>query len=532
MEEANRRSAVVAELLGEVSKHCLLDGKDVCSLLSTSKLINDALKETCSSCADVRLIVDVSTAAEQLRTFSLWLSDYGCLVHSIQIEYSEDVEGTDGQLVKAVLEASLPLAFRLASRSSKSFCLCELSSSVFFNPAVLQDLPAGSLTSLKLTPPELDDDVVPLNNPSCYRALASLTGLRRLVIEEAAEAQDLPVGYIAATSSLLQLTYLQLQGADAASLSRLPSSLLELNLRLKAAAADDAEGLSAPSLLDLKHLSKLTGLTVLEALDAASTFPTSLLQINTVASPGTLQALKPLRSLSRLHVSTPMGLATPPVSTLALITRLTTVTHLNLSCSSRAIHNSLPLWSQFQNLRALSLLDYERSDGQGFITPALVAGLGAAAALTSLRIGGNQMENQTAAMGSLCGSIAGLRGLQDLSINGLALRVSALSLSRLTQLKQLSLRWCRVPDMVVTALGCSLKQLCRLNLSDNTDLTDGCMPVLGQLTTLTYLGMWGLYRVTETGLMQLTGLRRLQELDMDPMLPKGLSRALPGLRAG
>ena len=182
----------------------------------------------------------------------------------------------------------------------------------------------------------------------------------------------------------------------------------------------------------------------------------------------------------------------------------------------------------------------DAGDVQDYITPALVGGLGAAAALTSLTIEGGLMQAQwqqgQAAVESLCNAIAALKGLQYLTIR-LPLGVSALSLSRLTQLKQLSLQYCGLPDMVVTALGCSLKQLRKLRLRGNDDLTDGCMPALGQLTALTLLGIGGyvtMGHVTEGGLMQLTGLRHLQELDIiDPeFIPEGLVLALPWLRPG
>ena len=249
------------------------------------------------------------------------------------------------QLAKAFFEASLSLAFRLASKSPRPVCLCEFSSEVFINPFVLQDLPAGSLTSSKLMSPDLEDDIERLNNPSCLGPLASLTSLRRLVISMpySYPAHCLPVGYIAAISSLLHLTYLELDGAETDCLSQLPSNLLELDLFLKAAAAEG--GVQRGHILDLKHLSKLTSLTIIQPLDTASCFPPSLRRISTVACLGTLQALTRLRSLSQLVLGTMREI--PTVSTFALLTGLTSVTDLQLSCYSRAnIHNSVAVWSQ------------------------------------------------------------------------------------------------------------------------------------------------------------------------------------------
>jgi hypothetical protein len=490
-------------------------------------------------------------AAQQLRTFGLWLGDYGHLLHGIGIggatsqEYGYDIVNT----VNVAIEASLPLALRLASRSVRPFCLQEFSSEIFLNPSVLQDLPASSLTSLKLTPPELGDDISALDDPSCARALGSLTGLRRLVIEGADEAQDLPVVYLTAISSLTQLTYLSLERADPLSLSQVPASLVQLVVTLKA----PAERLETP-VLDLRHLSRLTSITVLQALDAASSFPSSLSRVATVASLGTLQSMKHLPSLSHLHVSSPTWLDNPTQPVFNVLTQLTAVPHLELDLTSGA---SFPFFArvcaQCHNLRNLRLSDYRLNrrvdDVEVLMTPGLLDGLTGATALTSLTIEGmctgldpqvRERLSQEAAVRRLCDKLAMLGTLRSLHVRNLGLGASAVSLSRLALLTELSLSNCAIPDMVATAVGCSLKHLCKLSLGSNCNMADGCMPALGQLTGLTMLALNSncsqnsARGITGVGLMQLTGLTRLQQLytDLsrrDSQIPEDLLLALPHL---
>jgi hypothetical protein len=541
----------VTELVIEVLKHCPFQGRDICSLLSTAKFINSAVKEACSGCADVYIYLDTD-AAQQLRTFGLWLSDYGHLLRSIGIDcVTSQREGCE--LVKVAIEASLLLALRLASRSVQPFCLQSFSSGVFFNPSVLQDLPASSLTSLQLTPPELGADISALDDPCCARALASLTGLKELVLEGADEAQDLPVVYLTAISSLSQLTYLSLEGADPLSLSLVPASLAQLNVTLKAAPAEGSETQTPPPVLDLSHLSRLTSMTIMEALDAASSFPPSLSHIVTVASSGTLQSLKHLPNIGYLDVSSPPWLDDPTQPVFNVLTQLTTVSHLKLDLSSGA---SFPCFArvcaQCRNLSELRLTDYRPNTTADYVevlmTPGLLDGLTGATALTSLELEGRyglaelQRQSQQAALGMLCDKLAMMGSLLSLDVCGLGLGPSAVSLSRLTLLTELSLANCAIPDMVATAVGCSLKHLCKLNLMDNSSLTDGCMPALGQLTGLTFLSLdsstnGGRTGVTGVGLIQLTGLRRLRHLGTSyraisrEVLPKELLLALPRLNA-
>ena len=46
-----------------------------------------------------------------------------------------------------------------------------------------------------------------------------------------------------------------------------------------------------------------------------------------------------------------------------------------------------------------------------------------------------------------------------------------------------------ISDMVAVGIGCNMKQVVRLQLRGNTDLTDACTPALAQLTNLVNLDL-------------------------------------------
>jgi hypothetical protein len=99
------------------------------------------------------------------------------------------------------------------------------------------------------------------------------------------------------------------------------------------------------------------------------------------------------------------------------------------------------------------------------------------------------------------------------------LSADALALTALTQLTRLVLANAKngVGTAVATALACSLQQLqsldlgyCYLNLGGAEGLA--CLEEIGRLTQLTRLRLSGNQGLTQHGLMQLTGLSRLEQL--------------------
>ena len=92
---------------------------------------------------------------------------------------------------------------------------------------------------------------------------------------------------------------------------------------------------------------------------------------------------------------------------------------------------------------------------------------------------------------------------------------AALPLMRLTSLQVLKLYFTGISDMVAVGIGCNMKQLVRLQLTGNDDLTDACTPALAQLTNLVRLDLCYVDKITDAGLLQLTTLVQLENLEMD-----------------
>jgi hypothetical protein len=93
----------------------------------------------------------------------------------------------------------------------------------------------------------------------------------------------------------------------------------------------------------------------------------------------------------------------------------------------------------------------------------------------------------------------------------------ALALSALTNLTRLNLSGMRagVGDLAASALACSLKQLRHLDLTDCNLGSLACVPPMAQLVHLTQLQLCGNVEVTQQGLMLLTKLSNLQQLEFE-----------------
>jgi hypothetical protein len=118
---------------------------------------------------------------------------------------------------------------------------------------------------------------------------------------------------------------------------------------------------------------------------------------------------------------------------------------------------------------------------------------------------------------AVCASLAGLPNLRDLTISVPSYMVpgDALALSALTALTRLDLSGAGggVDDVAASALACSLKQLCYLDLGGSR-LSMACLAPIGQLSQLTALVVVGVEGLTERGLMLLTRLYSLQSLSV------------------
>ena len=525
------RCTLTEEYVRLIVENGCLDAKDICSVLQTSLAWSKELEQACSACTDVNLVLG-EKAAEQLCSLGLWLGRYGHLARSVSLDVDED--SIDASVAASTAANMLPLCFRLAQQSATPFTLQSFECFFYHSPSMLYQLPAGSLTRLVFNiggPYGIEGD---LTSPSHTKALASLTNLRHLVLHiDMPDGFEWPVAYLQSVEALTQLTYLELNEAAAEDapmfLPRLPSSLLHLYIRF--ADPDDPMELVV---MDLDHLSKLTRLDFDQPMDAASKLPPSLLALGSDASWGSIAALSSLRKLEHVTIYAAEDVAAAALTTL---NRLTSLTDISLGCFGRTcIRATAPLWPQLRSLKHLYLADCGLLDGGSPFTAGLQADLAAATGLTRLMISGsgsNEYRSDAADMVALYQVIAGLGKLQELSLARIATPQSALPLARATQLTMLLIESCDIPDMAATAIGCSLRQLRSLALVDEKRLTDACMPALGLLTSLTSLSLGGLGRtgVTVEGVMQLSSLRGLKELDVFPLVvPEPLAAMLPLLK--
>ncbi|KAF6261042.1 hypothetical protein COO60DRAFT_1637093 [Scenedesmus sp. NREL 46B-D3] len=130
-------------------------------------------------------------------------------------------------------------------------------------------------------------------------------------------------------------------------------------------------------------------------------------------------------------------------------------------------------------------------------------------------------EGADGACNTPCARMAGLAGLtnlKDLCItNGAQLLApgDALALTAHSGLTRLELGHddAGVGDEAAAALAGSCQQLQHLNLTDCSLVSMACLANVAHLTQLTQLRLKGNSRLTQQGLMLLTGLKRLQHLE-------------------
>jgi hypothetical protein len=171
---------------------------------------------------------------------------------------------------------------------------------------------------------------------------------------------------------------------------------------------------------------------------------------------------------------------------------------------------------------------------------AILAGVAAATSLTKLELDPRMTDDYVEWTGiaenelpevAVCASLTALTRLKDLTFKcesnagdvwctNLA-PGDALALTALTGLTSLDFGWAEhgVCATAATALANNLKQLQQLCLNGCMELETAegvaCLAAIGRLTKLTYLDLEDNPGLTGQGLMQLTGLSRLQELYMD-----------------
>lgn len=187
-----------------------------------------------------------------------------------------------------------------------------------------------------------------------------------------------------------------------------------------------------------------------------------------------------------------------------------------------------PTWVLLPQLRGLQLHLWCKAAADRQHVPAILAAAAAASQLTSLQLSlaGELVQMQQMDPMPLCGSLVGLRGLRDFSLaSASSLQAVCLvpgelvDLTAFTHLTRLVLSHVRdgAGELQATALLRSLKQLQHLDLQRcSIDLGSAAfLSAVGQLQQLTYLCLAGNRGLTAQGLMQLTGLSRLQQLRVD-----------------
>jgi hypothetical protein len=311
--------------------------------------------------------------------------------------------------------------------------------------------------------------------------------------------------------------------------------------------------------LPVLNMGLLTNLTELSTgrclLEAATVLPAQLqrLHIHSWAGAHSMAPLTLVELQQLQHLSVRVDFEQPQL--LLQLAQLPALTHLALQyddfCEGQAAAATASAWPMLPQLRELEIVHDEPPSQPAW--EAILAGAAAAGGLTKLtclqdltklaldtrmmsdEIQGENLENDDG-IGerrplevAACARLAKLTCLQDLTVgcgdgyaygyvNPQLVRGDALALTALTRLTRLVLAGAQhgVGTAVATALACSLQQLQSLDLGDCGLQLGGaeglaCLEAIGSLTQLTSLRLSGNAGLTLHGLMQLTGLSRLEE---------------------
>jgi hypothetical protein len=320
--------------------------------------------------------------------------------------------------------------------------------------------------------------------------------------------------------------------------------------------------------LPVLNMAQLTNLTELSTgrgeLVGGNALPTQLQRLLIQSSPGahSIAPLTRLEPKQLQHLSLRVDFQQPQL--LLQLAQLPALTHLALlhdegHCTGQPAAATASAWQMLPQLRELDIRHgVPPSQAQW---QAVLAGAAAAASLTKLALDApmnmrdesgeeSSLESSDASDGrseekvslesdedagdrwalkvAACASLAKLTRLKDLTIRGNVdyelnlLRGDALALTTLTRLTRLDLSLTHhgVGTAVATAVARSLQRLqdldfchCCLQLGGAEGLA--CLEAIGSLTQLTSLRLGGNEVLTQHGLMQLTGLSRLDQAVCD-----------------
>jgi hypothetical protein len=167
-------------------------------------------------------------------------------------------------------------------------------------------------------------------------------------------------------------------------------------------------------------------------------------------------------------------------------------------------------WPQLPRLQDLAIMNYFEPPTRQQMA-ALLPALAASTGLTRLTFAAcinppqaGEGEQQDEGPTAVCASLAGLTGLQRLYLESDMPAGDAMALTALTNLTYINVQCDTggVPDFVASALACSLKQLCHLDLSCGMS-SMVCLAAIAHLSQLTVLQLLGNSGFTQQGLMLL-----------------------------
>jgi hypothetical protein len=524
-----------------------------------------------SRARNTEVVFPPKAAMQTLRSFAQWLPRHAALVKSIAATAGYGPAATlhgqpyelhlkaAQQLLQQAMQAAAAAAARpnvgleeaagvtaaaaalvcsdaglnaVAQQQQQQHCwrLASFTGDLPWAPDMLPLLPAHSLTELTLVSASPNSPSEQLSQLTRLRSLQSLSFDSTI----ARSMCWLPDGCLAGLAQLSRLTTLVLMGNfKGGILSQLqqlltytlPLQRLDLGLQFL-----DSDRLPALSIPTLTHLTCLQEFNTVNTIPEGVALPTQLRKLRLSPQSDASEVMRvvlPLQGLTHLHVYPHFTQPQPEATELLELSRLPKLDTLVLHyCGVTGIHEALraaKTWSLVPQLKELC-----RTFGWVFFWPLrpgsmegrmqyLLEAAGAAKHLTCLHVSltGFGTLNRI----PVCGILAQLTDLRDLSLKELSITAGdALALTMLTRLTRLELMHLHdgVGVAAATALVRNLPQLHHLWLqSCSIDLQDkDFLVALGRLTQLTLLALGGKGGITAQGLMQLTGLKQLQQFNI------------------